>query len=66
MIPRAVAELVELERWTCTSGDVGLEVAMNDGKSAICCSDLAASPCEEGSTKGAIPDDPEGEGDGGS
>jgi hypothetical protein len=40
MIPSGTEDDVELEPdpWTWTNGDVGLDVKMNEGNKAICCS----------------------------
>ena len=49
-----------------TSGDAGFEVAMKDGNKAMCCSEGGDSADEAGGSYGIIPDDIEGDGDGGS
>jgi len=49
-----------------TSGDAGFEVAMKDGNKAMCCSEGGDSGDEAGGAYGIIPDDIEGDGDGGS
>jgi hypothetical protein len=49
-----------------TSGDVGFEVAMNDGNKAICCSECVDSVGVGRGRIGVIPDVTEGEGEGGS
>ncbi len=52
------------ERWTCTSGEVGLEVKMKDGKRAICCS-LYGGGRKDREGGAATFDDIDGEGEGG-
>jgi len=68
MMPSGIVVLFDEERWICTSGEVGLEVAMNDGNKAICCSEDGSSreAGVEASRKAETPDDEEGDGDGGS
>lgn len=49
-----------------TSGDVGFEVAMNDGNKAICCSEWVDSVGVGRDLEGVISDEIDGEGEGGS
>lgn len=55
------ADVDESERWTWTSGEDGLEVKINDGKRAICCSLWVVYAGRSSSSS----DTAEGEGEGG-
>jgi hypothetical protein len=68
MMPSGIVVLFDEERWICTSGEVGLEVAMNDGNKAICCSEDGPSreAGVEAGRRAETPEELEGDGDGGS
>lgn len=66
MIPSGVVAVLDEERWMWTRGDVGLEVAMKDGNRAICCSECGGISSGSIGRRAEIPDEVEGDGDGGS
>jgi hypothetical protein len=39
MMPNDVVDALRDDRWICTKGEVGFEVAINEGKRAMCCSE---------------------------
>ena len=69
MIPDGVEVVLdEFARWICTSDDVGLDVAIKDGKSAMCCSLMFVGGVDvDVDRRGGVSesDAAEGDGDGG-